>query len=153
MKKYILFLMSAIFLYSSSLLAGPIGSGPISGPEIPITHRITLSAGNITVTTAQMNSTIFMTAAGEVQVPDVCDSDTGQWLIVMNKTDTNQVEVAVVDTANDMFVLIDGTVLDVDDEIDLSTNPSSWVKIVCYEANTWYIVSGVGVTTDGGAAD
>ena len=63
------------------------------------------------------------------------------------------VEVAVADTGNDKFVLIDGTATGVNDEIDLSTDASSWAKVVCLEANTWYVVAGVGVTTDGGVAD
>jgi hypothetical protein len=115
--------------------------------------NLTTDADDITVTAAQMNGIIFKTGAGEVVIPDVCDSATGEWLTVFNKTAAEQVEVAVADTAADKFVLIDGTVLDVNDEIDLSTDASSWVKVVCLEANTWYVVSQVGVVTDGGPAD
>ena len=115
--------------------------------------QVTSSAGNITVSAAQMNGNLIVTAAGEVQIPDVCDAANGDWLKVINKTATNQVELAVVDTGNDKFVLVDGTALDVDDEVDLGTNASDSVKIECLEANIWYITAQVGVATDGGAAD
>jgi hypothetical protein len=115
--------------------------------------KVVTAATDIILTGDQMNGIVFMTDDGEVLLPDVCDSATGQWAMVMNKTATKAVEVAVADTAADKFVLIDGTATGVNDEIDLSTDASSWVKVVCLEANTWYVVSGVGVTTDGGVAD
>ena len=116
-------------------------------------YNLTTSGVPISVSAAQMNGIIFMTAAEEVLIPDVCDAASGKWLIVFNKTAANQVEVAVADTGNDKFVLIDGTATGVNDELDLSTDASSWVKVACLEANTWYVVAGVGATTDGGAAD
>jgi hypothetical protein len=139
-----------------SVTIGPVQDGiavldvnaPISTPK-----EVIADADGIILTAAQMNSVVLMTGAGEVLLPDVCDSATGQWVRVMNKTSPNQVEVAVADTANDKIVLIDGTALDINDEADLGTGASNWAQFECLEANTWYITAGVGVTTDGGAAD
>jgi len=107
---------------------------------------------NLSVT--ESGSTLLMTGAGEVGFPDCSASTIGVWYSVINRDDTEQVEMVMNgDTSNDYFVLLDGTALNANDEADLSTDASSSACVQCLEANKWYIMSTVGGVTDGGAAD
>jgi len=123
-----------------------------TGSSLQSARQVIADADGIILTAAQMNSYILMTGAGEVQLPDVCDSATGTWVRVINKTNTNQVEVVVTD-GSDAFVLVDGTVLTAGNEADLATGASDWAEFTCLETNTWYILESEGTVTDGGAAD
>ena len=96
---------------------------------------------------------IWMTGAGEVGVPDCNASTIGYYVKITNKTATNQIEVAVQDTANDRFVKADGTALDINDELDLATAAMSSVTLECMEANYIYVRSERGTCTDGGVAN
>jgi hypothetical protein len=116
-------------------------------------RSVIADADGIVITSAQMGSYILMTGAGEVQLPDDCDAATGTWLRIINKTNTNQVELVLTDTAADNFVLFDGTALATGNEADLATGPSNWAQVTCLEANTWYILDENGAVTDGGAPD
>ena len=93
-----------------------------------------------------------MTAAGEVTLPDVCDSATGANILIRARDVNEQVEVVLTDSG-DAFVLPDGTVLTADNELDLATAAGSQAGIVCWETGKWYVVSEKGTVTDGGAAD
>ncbi len=149
-------ILLAIFIALIPIYVYAIGGGTPMGPpgiqgggaDVVITDT-----NGIVLTNGQMNSVLFMTGAGEVLLPDVCDSASGQWMKIITRDASEQVEIAVADTANDLIVLIDGTALDVDDEADLGTDASNWAYIVCLETNKWYITSQVGIVTDGGAAD
>jgi hypothetical protein len=107
---------------------------------------------NLSVT--ESGSLLLMTGAGEVGFPDCQASSIGVAYEVMVRDDAEQVEMVMNgDTTNDLFVLIDGTNLDPDDEADFPTDPSSRATVKCIETNKWYITAAVGAITDGGAAD
>lgn len=114
--------------------------------------NILTSAGNISPSEAQMNSYLIMTAAGEVTLPDVCDSATGKWMKVKARDVNEQVEM-VVTGAEDLWVLSDGTETTANDEADLALPAGSWAVFVCMETNKWYVDSENGTVTDGGVPD
>ena len=115
---------------------------------------LTKTAGyNLTVADMQTRTTLLMTTVGEVGFPD-CSADTiGLGIRVMAR-DAEKVELVMNgDTTNDLFVLLDGTNLDANDEADMAAAKSAQACVKCLEANKWYIVNQVGAVTDGGAAD
>jgi hypothetical protein len=122
-------------------------SGSIQGAINVITD-----ADGISLTNAQMNSYLIMTGAGEVTLPDVCDSATGKWIKVKARDAAEQVEMVVTDTS-DLWVLSDGTETTANDEADLATAAGSWAVFICLETNKWYVDGENGTVTDGGVPD
>ena len=114
---------------------------------VPVT-----SAAAIDLTVAQMNKVIVMTGAGDVNIPaDQCDTATGAWIeVVSTAAHLNSI---TSDDGADVFILIDGTELDIGDEVDLAGAAASRVKVRCEQANKWYVVGAIGTATDGEAAD
>jgi hypothetical protein len=114
--------------------------------------NVITDADGIALTAAQMNSYLIMTGAGEVTLPDVCDSATGAWVKVKARDASEQVEMVVTDTS-DLWVLSDGTETTANDEADLATPAGSWAVFVCLETNKWYVDGENGTVTDGGVPD
>jgi hypothetical protein len=108
------------------------------------------SAGNIILTSADWGKVIWMTGAGEVQLPDAGASDIGKYITIIVRDALEQVEIALTD-ATELFVREDGTALDAGDELDMATAALSKVTVAYMETGKWYVLSGI--TTDGGVAD
>lgn len=131
----------------------PEGSNCFEGPVIMGTSRsgmeFTTQTGDYTA--PNWGIYVFMTAPGDVAVPD-CTADTlGQYIIISVRDESDQVSAAVQDTVNDLIVLSDGTELDINDEGDLAATAGSKATLMCKEENKIYVESGA--VTDGGAAD
>jgi hypothetical protein len=142
-----------LWYQSDSDTISPVGNRKVSMATSQSGMHIISDGDGYVMSASDQGSHVWMTGAGEVSLPDICDTATGYYVKITNKTNTNQVEVAVQDTANDKIVLADGTALDVNDEADLATAAMSSAVFQCCEANTWYIISERGTVTDGGEAD
>lgn len=133
----------------------------LQGMSTPTTMAVSKiqAAGNvitdddgIVLTASQMNSTILMTGAGDVDIPaDQCDTATGKWLIV--KSSAAHLNSLTSNDASDQFILTDGTLLTAGNEVDLAGAVASQVCVQCLAANKWYITGEIGSCSDGGAAD
>jgi hypothetical protein len=112
-------------------------------------------ADGINLTDSDCGKTILMTGAGTVGFPD-CDADLiGCGVKVGTRDASEQVVLGMYgDTSSDLFVLMDGTALDANDEVDLPSGADTdndWYEIACLETNKWYIVEEDGTCTDGDA--
>jgi hypothetical protein len=112
-------------------------------------------ADGINLTDSDCGKTILMTGAGTVGFPD-CDADLiGCGVKVGTRDASEQVVFGMYgDQTNDLFVLMDGTALDANDEVDLPSGADTdndWYEIACLETNKWYIVEEDGTCTDGDA--
>jgi hypothetical protein len=111
-------------------------------------------ADGITLTVADTRTIVLMTGAGEVGLWDCSTANIGTWAMVWVRDASEQVEVVMSgDTTNDLFVLVDGTELDADDEADMATTAGTKATFICLEENKWYVNSAADSVTDGGAAD
>jgi len=95
------------------------------------------SNGSITLTKAQMGSTVYVTATGEVTLPDVCDAATGYHVWVYTGAAAT-VDISTTDTSDDIFFsaaqdAVDTQELENDDVIN------SFVHIICMAANEWLV--------------
>jgi len=151
-------IMILVFVYEDSVWKCINLNSGFSDPltmavgKIQGANNIITDTDGIILTTAQMNSVVIMTGAGEVQLPDVCDSATGEWVMVFVRDVGEQVEMVVTDTS-DQWVLSDGSVTTANDEADLAVVASSFAVFMCLETNKWYVMGERGTVTDGGAAD
>ena len=110
------------------------------------------SAAAISLSAAQTRGNIIiMTAAGDVELPDVCDTATGANVLVFVRDVAETVSIAVI--APEDTIIYPGLALDADDELDSPGDAGDWVSLVCMEANKWYVVGSRGSWTDGGVAD
>jgi hypothetical protein len=112
-------------------------------------------ADGINLTDSDCGKTILMTGAGTVGFPD-CDADLiGCGVKVGTRDASEQVVFGMYgDQTNDLFVLMDGTALDANDEVDLPSGADTdndWYEVACLETNKWYIVEEDGTCTDGDA--
>lgn len=98
-----------------------------------------------------MNGAIIMTAAGDAELPDSCDSATGHAVLVYVRDVSETVSIAVL--APEDTIIYKGLSLGADDELDSPGAAQDWVSLVCMEANNWYVVGNSGDWTDGGPAD
>jgi hypothetical protein len=127
-----------------------ITTGTIQGA----TNVIANAGATLAVSAAQMNSIILQTVAGEVELPDVCDSATMQWLLVFVRDASETVEIAVA--GGEDTIVYPGETLGADDELDSpggATDEGTWVSLICMETNKWYVLGNRGTWTDGGPAD
>jgi hypothetical protein len=111
-------------------------------------------ADGINLTDSDCGKTILMTGAGTVGFPD-CDADLiGCGVKVGTRDASEQVVFGMYgDQTNDLFVLMDGTALDANDEVDLPSGADTdndWYEVACLETNKWYIVEEDGTCADGG---
>ena len=124
-------------------------AGSISG-RVAIT-----SAGSERVlTTAEMGGgMVLVTAAVEVQVPDLCDSATGASVMIVQADASEVVQIAVTDTGDKFF--LDGVDLGANQEIDSpgAAKEDDYIVLVCREANEWHSYGRSGTWVDGGGAD
>ena len=110
------------------------------------------AASNV-LTAAQMNSVLVMTEAGDVMLPDVCDSATGAWITIKSSA-AHLNSVDVTDTAGDDFVLSDGTNIDGDaNEVDLAGGAGDQATFMCIQTGKWWVMGEIGTVIDGGAND
>ncbi len=109
------------------------------------------SAGAISLTEAQLNQVIIVTAAGDVDLPDSCDSATGHSALIYVRDVAETVSLTVTDTSD--TIIYKGLSLGADDELDSPGAAQDWVCVVCMETNNWYVVGNSGDWTDGGVPD
>lgn len=126
-----------------------VTTGTLAG-KVPVTAVSSLPH---TVTAEQASGGfLIVTAAGDVDLPDVCDSATGAAVVVYVRDVSETVSVAVGDTADDIFYKPVG-LLGVNNEIDSPGAAGDWISLVCAEANVWHVVGYSGTWTDGGTVD
>ena len=111
------------------------------------------SAGNITLTAAQMNSIIHVSQAGDVQIlADQCDTATGKWITV-KQTGAYEVQVEALDAADD-FYLVDGTKIEGStNELGTAGASGNQITLTCVIANQWWVTGQIGTSVDAGAID
>ena len=130
---------------TGSLLA----SGTIGGMI-----AVTQATEERVLTTAEVSGGLVeVSFAGEVRLPDVCDSASGAMVMITQKDDSETVEIAVTDTSDHLW--LDGTDLGANYEIDSPGNAeqSNYIVLVCTEANNWKSFGRSGTWVTGGAAD
>lgn len=125
-----------------------------SGDTLQSSIRIVSDADGYNMTIADNASIILMTGAGEVGAWDCSTANIGSWFEVWVRDASEQVQIVDYgDTSNDLFVIKNGTALDVNDEVDLATTANKRYTFICLEENKWYIAAEDATSTDGGAAD
>ena len=148
-----------ILLIATPALAGPPASPPNGGDRefdsvvmgTSASGLMVVSDGDgVVLTSADWGKIIWMTGAGEVQLPDGGEADIGKYIMIVCRDASEQVEIALTDET-ELIVLQDGTALDPGDEADMLTSALSRVTVAYMETGKWYIISGF--ATDGGAAD
>jgi len=111
------------------------------------------TAGDISLTAAQMNSIVRITGAGDVTIPTgMCEAaNVGQWLHVRQ----SGTFAASIDSANasDQFTLMNGTAIGANEELDLAGTASKSCTVTCVAANVWEVTGESGTCADGGAKD
>ncbi len=121
------------------------------------TGAITGAVGVITTTGIDLSAAqsygyaIIATAAGDVELADVCDTATGANALIFVRDVAETVSIAINDPGD--TIVFPGLSLGADDELDSAGNAGDFVGVVCLEANTWYVIGSRGGWTDGGAAD
>lgn len=129
----------------------PVNSSTTVSIPTVATGMVVVSDGDgIVLTSADFGKTIWMTGAGEVQLPDAGSSDIGKYFIIIVRDASEQVEVALTD-ATELIVDEDGTEQTAGYEADMLTSAMSKITIAYMETGKWYVISGF--VTDGGAAD
>jgi hypothetical protein len=94
--------------------------------------------------------TIVVTAATEVELPDMCDSASGVSVTVVASAG-HVVEIAVV--AAEDTINYQGLALGADDELDSGGTAFESVTLKCLATNNWYAIATLGAWVDGGPAD
>lgn len=142
----------ALSIAASSFQATFNGAVAVSGT---LTGRLavsTITSLPHTVTTAEANGGfLLVTAAGDVDLPDVCDSATGANILVYVRDAAETVSVAVGDTSDD--IVFQGTAIGANSELDSPGNAGDFVALVCAATNIWYVIGSSGTWTDGGTVD
>jgi hypothetical protein len=138
--------------WQANLTGGWLNPTTLAASSIATASLIIPSAVPITLTSSQMNSIVVMTGAGDVDIlADMCDTATGQSLTV--KSTAAHLNSITSNDAADQFVLSNGTALDAQDELDLAGAAGSQAKVVCIQANKWWVMEEIGTCSDGGTAD
>lgn len=131
-------------------------------PDVGVVVNLGMSARRIVTTTgaervltaAELGGGIVLvTAAVEVQLPDVCDSATGAYVTIVQADASEVIQIAVTDTSDDMY--LDGVALGANQEIDSAgaAQEDDYITLYCREANEWHQLDKTGTFVDGGAAD
>ncbi len=109
-------------------------------------------AGAHTVTAAQAKGGyILVTAAGDVDLPDDCDSATFASVKIVVRDAAETVSVTLANSQEDT-IKYPGLSLTAGDEIDSPGGALDELTLVCAETNTWYANGTLG-WTDGGVDD
>ena len=180
MKKYIGFLvvlsmLSAVFFIGAQPIRlsgfdaaspGEIGgTTPAAGTFTTLNATTVVATGSMTgsidiitdsdgiaLTASQARgNAMIMTGAGDVDLPDTCDSATGANVLVFVRDASETVSLTVQDTSD--TIIYPGLSLGANDELDSPGTAGDWVSVVCMETNKWYVVGNRGAWTDGGVAD
>jgi len=110
-------------------------------------------ADGIALTSAQMRSVVYMTGAGDVDIPDgECNAagDVGNWVCVITD-DEDQNSLTSLDASNQFVIGDIDAALTAGNELDID---GSQVCVMCVAAEVWKVTGYVGaIPTDGGAAD
>ena len=109
--------------------------------------KVIPDADGITLTAAQMNAVIVATNASEVQIPaDQCDTVTGKWITV-KQTGAYAVDIAVLDAADDIYML-DGTKIEgTTHEIQTAGASGNQITLMCIAVNEWWVTGEIGTST------
>jgi len=116
-------------------------------------NKILTFSSDVTLMEAQLNSTVYATAALTISIPaNQCDTATGVHLRIM-ATGAFAVEVQSLD-ASDQFILLGGTAVTAGNAITLDATPAAgdWTYIECGGINKLYVFNGQGVGADAGGA-
>jgi hypothetical protein len=97
-----------------------------------------------------INTITIATAVADYDIPDNCDSATGDWITLIAR-DAELVSLTVA--AAEDSINVAGLALDPDDELDTSSAVYQSITVVCMETNEWYATAFTGTWVDGGAAD
>jgi hypothetical protein len=104
-----------------------------------------------TAGTLATNTITLATAAGDYDLPDVCDSATGEWVTLMVRDAAETASLTVL--AAEDSINFKGLTLDAGDELDSPGAALDSVTVVCLETDEWYVTGNSGSWTDGGVAD
>jgi hypothetical protein len=131
---------------SPTLTQGKSSSTVLAIDSIRVGTDVTTAAGPVTVASADMNTILVMTGAGDVTLPDVCDSATGETLTVV----ANAAHIASIESADagDQFVTTNGTKNAVNRELDTAGGEYDYCKVVCVETNVWMVMDEIGTCVD-----
>ena len=137
--------------------AGVATTGPLSGTTGTFTGAVqgdvifNSYSGAQTLTEAVHNgSVVQMTVAGEVTMWDATATSVGN-LVTLWARDAEKIEV--VPASGDHFVLLNGSAITEDYELDCVATAGNKVTLICTAENTWSIFSESDTSTDGGVAD
>ena len=144
----------------AAITSGTIDGAVIGGTTPAIGRFTTLTgllegaapAGAHTVTSNQANGGyLLVTAAGDVDLPDDCDSATFASIRIVVRDASETVSVTLANSQEDT-IIYPGLSLTPGDEIDSPGNALDEITLVCAEANKWY-ANGTAGWTDGGGDD
>lgn len=149
-------------VYNIYKLITPAGSQSVASGVLTIDNATTAALGGaipfitsttgVTLTTAQgYGYMVWATGAGDVDLPDVCDSATGANVCVYVRDAAETVSVTT--PAEDLIVYPGIATLIANDELDSPGLANDFVCLACMEADKWYWLGGTPNWTDGGAAD
>ncbi len=134
---------TATFTFLGAIVATGSITGYLEGASV---------AGAHTVTTAQAKGGyILVTAVGDVDLPDVCDSATFASLKVVVRDAAETVSVTLANSQEDT-IKYPGLSLTAGDEIDSPGGELDELTLVCCATNTWCANGTLG-WTDGGTDD
>jgi len=122
-------------------------TGKVYFATIQAAMKVIPDADGITLTAAQMNAVIVATNASEVQIPaDQCDTVTGKWITV-KQTGAYAVDIAVLDAADDIYML-DGTKIEgTTHEIQTAGASGNQITLMCIAVNEWWVTGEIGTST------
>jgi len=124
--------------------------GTIDATVVAPVSLVSLASGALTV-----NKVHIATAEADYDLPDSCDTATGNWVTVVVQDASETVSIGLTDTAD--TIQVGGLALDADDELDSptagATTAGASITLTCLAANTWFSTAAVGTWVDGGAAD
>lgn len=120
--------------------------GYVQGLYAPATE---LAGGTLTVNTVHI-----ATAAADYDLPDSCDTATGNWVTLIVQDASEVVSLTVLAAEDE--IKVGGVNAAANEEIDSSgtvAGDGDSITVACLQANVWYSVAQSGTWVDGGAAD
>lgn len=115
---------------------------------------VTEATSERALTTAELGGGVVLVSfAGEVRLPDVCDTASGAMVMIVQEDPSEVVEIAVTDTADHLW--LDGVDLGANYEIDSpgAAIEDDYIVMFCKAANNWHSLGRSGTWVTGGAAD
>jgi len=126
------------------------GSVTLDGTVVAPVPLVSLASGALTINTVHL-----ATATADYDLPDSCDSATGNWVTVVVSDVSETISIGLTDTSD--VIQVGDLALDADDELDSPTadteSHGSSITLTCLATNTWFSTAIVGTWVDGGAAD